>query len=158
MCSSDLVAKSFRASNNGVLTAQLLDIAREITGCVVSEIRTLWPDGKCVHIEEIQDLVEKNLMKSGHHDVARRYIIYREERAKARRATRLKATTDSTYEWVNNTSYVTHSGEEKSIDIEETRFVIDTCCQGLEDVSSEKIVSESVKNYFHGIQIGRAHV
>ena len=37
-----------------------------------------------VHIEEIQDQVELALMRSGFHDVARSYVLYREERNKAR--------------------------------------------------------------------------
>ncbi len=37
------------------------------------------------HIEEIQDIVEEELMKSEFHDVAKAYILYREERAKKRK-------------------------------------------------------------------------
>ena len=59
------IAKVFRANNNGILTEMLLERAHEVSDSVVSEIRNLWPDGKCIHIEEIQDLVEKNLMKTG---------------------------------------------------------------------------------------------
>ena len=37
-----------------------------------------------IDIEDIQDLVEETLMKNGYYDVARHYIIYREERSKKR--------------------------------------------------------------------------
>lgn len=37
-----------------------------------------------VHIEEIQDAVEETLMKSGYYEVAKAYILYREEHAKKR--------------------------------------------------------------------------
>ena len=37
-----------------------------------------------IHIEYIQDKVELCLMRSGEHQVARRYVLYREERAKER--------------------------------------------------------------------------
>ena len=40
--------------------------------------------GDTLEIEIIQDLVETQLMEAGHHSVARRYILYREERRKAR--------------------------------------------------------------------------
>lgn len=36
------------------------------------------------HVEEIQDLVEKTLMKEGYCDVARAYIIYRNDRSRVR--------------------------------------------------------------------------
>ena len=44
------------------------------------------PPGGTFHIEDIQDQVELALMRSGEHDVARAYVLYREERAKARAA------------------------------------------------------------------------
>jgi ribonucleoside-diphosphate reductase alpha chain len=41
-----------------------------------------------VHIEEIQDMVQEELMKAGHYKVAEAYILYRAERAAAREAAR----------------------------------------------------------------------
>jgi len=37
-----------------------------------------------LEIELIQDCVETQLMSAGHHSTARRYILYREERRRAR--------------------------------------------------------------------------
>ena len=42
------------------------------------------PQGGTFHIEDIQDQVELALMRSGEHDVARSYVLYREERTRAR--------------------------------------------------------------------------
>ena len=42
------------------------------------------PSGGTIHIEEIQDQVELQLMRSEHHKVARSYVLYREERKKER--------------------------------------------------------------------------
>ena len=42
------------------------------------------PAGGTFHIEDIQDQVELALMRSGEHDVARAYVLYREERARLR--------------------------------------------------------------------------
>jgi ribonucleoside-triphosphate reductase len=41
-------------------------------------------DGKRPNIEEVQDLVEKHLIKAGHDQVAKAYILYREKRSSAR--------------------------------------------------------------------------
>ena len=42
------------------------------------------PSGGTFHIEDIQDQVELALMRAGEHNVARAYVLYREERAKER--------------------------------------------------------------------------
>ncbi len=145
------VAKAFRANNSEILTETLLEKAREVASDVVKEICSVWPEGKAISIEEIQDLVEKNLMKDGYHDVARSFILYREQRAKARRAKQTRKTVEPTYDWVKSIFYKTKDGEDKALDVEDIRFQIETCCLGLENVASEDILKESLKNYFNGI-------
>ncbi len=146
------ISKSFRANNSGILTEELLQKAHELSGNVVNEIRNLWPDGKCIHIEEIQDLVEKTLMKAGYHVVARSYIIYREKRARSRRESIRTPQSDATsYQGASHLLYVTKTGESKPINLDEIRFQIDTCCQGLENVSSDKIFYEAIKSYYNGM-------
>jgi anaerobic ribonucleoside-triphosphate reductase len=46
-------------------------------------------NGHVPHVEEIQDLVEVVLIKSGSSQVAKKYILYRHEQAKAREAERM---------------------------------------------------------------------
>jgi len=46
-------------------------------------------DGHAPHVEEIQDVVEEVLIKSGNPKVAKAYIIYRQKRAEAREARRI---------------------------------------------------------------------
>lgn len=149
------VAMAFRAHNHGILSQDILKHAKRVSDNVINEILATWSEGKCIHIEEIQDLVEKNLMVSGFHEVARSYIIYREERAKARRTDKLQRTAKQTFDWARNLKYKSESGEEKSLDLDEIRFQIDTCCQGLENVDPDKILEESLKNYFNGITMSK---
>ena len=40
--------------------------------------------GGTFHIEDVQDQVELGLMRGGHHEVARAYVLYRERRAQER--------------------------------------------------------------------------
>ena len=146
------ICNVFQACNNGILSESLHQKAKEVSDQVVEEIKQTWPEGKCIHIEEIQDLVEKNLMKTGYHDVTRKYILYREDRARLRRAKqRQKAVNNDSYEWIKDLKCKGSNGEEKPINLDDVRFQIDTCCQGLENVSTEKILGESLKNYFNGI-------
>lgn len=62
------------------LTEELQTIIEQITGKVVTQVLSLGSKGACLTVEGIQDVVEVTLMKNGHHDVARDYIIYRDER------------------------------------------------------------------------------
>ncbi len=143
------ITKAFRASNKGDLNDILLEKSRELSEKVVAEIRRMWPEGKSLHIEEIQDIVEKTLMSCGYHEVARGYIIYREQRAKSRREKTKEGV--PSFDWLKNIVIKTEQGEEKPLHLEEIRFQIETCCQGLENVSAENILLESVKNYYNGI-------
>jgi len=52
---------------------------------VVDFLEEQTSDGHTPHIEEIQDIVEKVLIENGHAQVAKEYILYREERARGRR-------------------------------------------------------------------------
>jgi ribonucleoside-diphosphate reductase alpha chain len=79
------ITKAFVAHNKSVCNAILIDKAQELSDKAVSEIFLRWPEGKSIHIEEVQDIVEKVVMAAGYYEVAKRYILYREERAKARR-------------------------------------------------------------------------
>jgi uridine kinase len=52
---------------------------------VVGLLEKQTSDGHTPHIEEIQDIVEKVLIENGHAQVAKEYILYREEQARKRR-------------------------------------------------------------------------
>ncbi|MDX8430398.1 MAG: ribonucleoside-diphosphate reductase subunit alpha [Candidatus Algichlamydia australiensis] len=63
------------------------DVAKSIenlTNLVVEQITELAQKGISITVEGIQDLVEVTLMKKGHHDVARDYIIYRDHHKQIR--------------------------------------------------------------------------
>jgi len=59
--------------------------AERLTTEVVRLLEMDIPPGQAPTIEEIQDRVEKVLIENGHAKVAKAYILYREERARARR-------------------------------------------------------------------------
>ncbi|NDE82274.1 MAG: ribonucleoside-diphosphate reductase subunit alpha [Chlamydiia bacterium] len=53
-------------------------IVNQVTDHVVEQLLLRASQGACLTVEGIQDMVEVSLMKMGHHDVARDYIIYRD--------------------------------------------------------------------------------
>src|SRR6185436_11959109 len=72
------VTKAFLAINGGQGAASAR--VREM----VETLMRRQPNGGTFHIEDIQDQVELSLMRSGAHEVARAYVLYREERARER--------------------------------------------------------------------------
>lgn len=153
------IAKALIAHNKGVYNEILIEKAHELSDKVISEIKARWPEGKSVSIEEIQDIVEKVIMSAGYHEVAKRYIIYREERAKSRRNKQVDV--EESVEWVKNLVIKNERGEERPIDLDETRFKLETCCKNLANVSVERLFKEAVKNYFNGMterQMAQANI
>ena len=55
-----------------------------LTQQVVRALVRSRPGGGTFHIEDIQDAAELGLMRSGQHDVARAYVLYRERRTQER--------------------------------------------------------------------------
>jgi ribonucleoside-diphosphate reductase alpha chain len=80
------MTKAFLAVNGsqGAASARIRETVAGLTDNVVAALMRRHPQGGTFHIEDIQDQVELALMRSGEHDVARAYVLYREERAKAR--------------------------------------------------------------------------
>src|SRR5712691_5182468 len=80
------VTKAFLAVNGsqGAASARIRELVSGLTEAVVGALLRRQPQGGTFHIEDIQDQVELALMRSGEHDVARAYVLYREERAKVR--------------------------------------------------------------------------
>lgn len=60
--------------------------AKELSDKVVALLNEKFPEGSTPHIEDIQDIVEKVLIENGHAKVAKEYILYRDERKRAREA------------------------------------------------------------------------
>ncbi|QTL98277.1 ribonucleoside triphosphate reductase [Iocasia frigidifontis] len=60
------------------------EISREITQEVLSYLNIFYKDGGIPNVEQIQDLVEKILIEKGYADIAKAYILYREQHAELR--------------------------------------------------------------------------
>ncbi len=59
------------------------DMAKGLSDKVVEQLETAYPNG-APSVEQIQDIVEKALIKNGHAQTAKKYILYRSERTRAR--------------------------------------------------------------------------
>ena len=73
------VTKAFLAVNGGqgAASARVREQVEQLTQNVVRALLRSRPNGGTFHIEDIQDQVELVLMRSGEHNVARAYVLYR---------------------------------------------------------------------------------
>src|SRR5216117_3168810 len=80
------VTKAFLAVEGGqsAASARIRELVAALTDAVVSALVRRQPAGGTFHIEDVQDQVELALMRSGEHEVARAYVLYREKRSEAR--------------------------------------------------------------------------
>jgi ribonucleoside-diphosphate reductase alpha chain len=110
------------------------------------------PTGGTITIEEIQDQVELSLMRGGEYQVARSYVIYREERRKMREATQEAAAKD------DNTLLITMpNGELQPLDPEWLTAIVAEACANLADVSAESVAQEALRNLYHQAKLEDVH-
>ena len=78
--------KAFLAvhGTQGAASASVRETVDGLTQAVVRALVRSRPGGGTFHIEDVQDQVELGLMRGGHHEVARAYVLYRERRAQER--------------------------------------------------------------------------
>ena len=88
------VTKAFIAvdGGQGAASVRVREVVASLTNDVVNALLRRQPDSGTFHIEDIQDQVELALMRSGQHDVARAYVLYREDRARERAKLKQKST------------------------------------------------------------------
>ena len=145
------VTKAFLAneSGNAAASERIHRKVEEITAEVQEIFKRRMPSGGTLHIEEIQDQVELQLMRNEEYVVARKYILYREERA----AERTKDAPQQTNVDAPKISVTKKDGSQVPLDIDRLASVVNHACDGLEDVSADAILEESVKNLYDGVSI-----
>ncbi|HEY9281625.1 MAG TPA: ribonucleoside-diphosphate reductase subunit alpha [Eoetvoesiella sp.] len=145
------MTKAFLAVNGGqgAASARVRELVENLTAQVVNALVRNRPSGGAFHIEEIQDQVELALMRSGEHDVARAYVLYREKRSQERART---VETQAPAE--KSTLNVTDNGVQRPLDLSRLRATIEEAGLNLPHViDSDAILAETVKNLYDGIPV-----
>ncbi|MBK7237058.1 MAG: ribonucleoside-diphosphate reductase subunit alpha [Sterolibacteriaceae bacterium] len=143
------MTKAFLAvsGGQGAASARIRDLVSLLTQQVVGALVRRTPSGGIFHIEDIQDQVELALMRSGEHDVARAYVLYRERRNQERALQRRSATAPA--ESVLN---VVDSGETRPLDFAALSALVESACEGLgSEVVAARVVESAVKNLYDGV-------
>ena len=119
------IMKAFLAVEGGAAagSSRIHENVDVLTKAVVDVFERRMPSGGTLHIEEIQDQVELQLMRSEHHKVARSYVLYREARKNERSE--------------EDGQVVAQDGEN-----DEISSIVKRACEGLEDVGSQQLIEE----------------
>ncbi len=146
--------KAFLAvhGTQGAASASVRETVDRLTETVVRALLRSRPGGGTFHIEDVQDHVELGLMRGGHHEVARAYVLYRERRSqeRARQAPPVQAKAVELF--------VVDGGQRVPLNMDGLRDLVESSCAGLgKDVKAEPILAETRRNLYDGVPIEEVH-
>ena len=146
--------KAFLAvhGTQGAASASVRQTVDELTQAVMRAMMRSRPGGGTFHIEDVQDQVELGLMRGGHHEIARAYVLYREKRTQER-ARQPQAQTPAAPQ-----IHVMDGGKKVALDIRKLQALIEASCANLgADVKPDPIVSETMRNLYDGVPIDEVY-
>jgi ribonucleoside-diphosphate reductase alpha chain len=146
--------KAFLAvhGTHGAASASVREVVDELTQTVVRALMRSRPGGGTFHIEDVQDHVELGLMRGGHHEIARAYVLYREKRTQERaRKVEQEAPAASQLFAIDN-------GQRVPLDLDRLQNLIRAACEGLgPDIRFEPIMSETLRNLYDGVPMDEVY-
>ena len=145
------ITKAFLAteSGNAAASERIHKKVNQLTENVVEVFQRRMPSGGTLHIEEIQDQVELQLMRSEELDVAKSYILYRAERTQERKKEKLEIELPDT----PNINITKSDGTVVPLDVEKVAGLISDACENLDEVSINEVLDEALKNLYDGVSI-----
>ena len=146
------ITKAFLAvsGGHGAASARVRELVEQITGSVVAALTRGKPGGATFHIEDIQDHVELALMRSGEHEVARAYVLYRERRAQERAALARAQPAQA----AQPVLHVVDGDRRAPLDIAALRALVESACVGLgEFVNPGVVLDDTVRNLYDGVPL-----
>jgi len=146
--------KAFLAvhGTQGAASASVRETVDTLTESVVRALLRSRPGGGTFHIEDVQDHVELGLMRGGHHEVARAYVLYRERRSQERsKRTQPAAAAEPALTVIDR-------GQRLPLDFARLHELIASACEGLgADVQPEPILAETRRNLYDGVPMDEVH-
>jgi ribonucleoside-diphosphate reductase alpha chain len=149
--------KAFLAvhGTQGAASASVRETVDGLTEAVVRALLRSRPGGGTFHIEDVQDQVELGLMRGGHHEVARAYVLYRERRAQERaKLSQSKAHSATPAPALT----VIDRGQRVPLDHAKLQGLVESACADLgADVKAEPILAETRRNLYDGVPIDEVY-
>lgn len=146
--------KAFLAvhGTQGAASASVRETVDGLTQAVMRALMRSRPGGGTFHIEDVQDQVELGLMRGGHHEIARAYVLYREKRTQERARQPQTPVTQTPQ------LHVLDGGRKISLDIGKLQALIEASCAGLGvDIKPDPIVAETMRNLYDGVPIDEVY-
>ena len=132
----------------GAASASVRETVEQLTQTVVRALLRSRPAGGTFHIEDVQDQVELGLMRGGHHEVARAYVLYRERRAQER------ARQAAGSQPAAPVLHVLQKGELVALDVPALEALLNQACANLDGaVQSAPILAETLRNLYDGVPV-----
>lgn len=129
-------------------SSRVHEVVESLSNRVLNALTRRMPEGGIVHIEDIQDQVELALMRAGEQKVARAYVIYREEHARKRAASKADPRDDGATAPINIRRA---DGATAPLDMARLEAIVAEACAGLEGVEAGLVLKETAKNLFDGV-------
>ena len=146
--------KAFLAvhGTQGAASASVRETVDGLTQTVMRAMMRSRPGGGTFHIEDVQDQVELGLMRGGHHEIARAYVLYREKRTQER------ARQPQAQAPVVTLLHVIDGGKRVALDIRNLQALIEASCANLgPEVRPDPIVAETMRNLYDGVPIDEVY-
>jgi ribonucleoside-diphosphate reductase alpha chain len=146
--------KAFLAvhGTQGAASASVREQVDQLTQSVIRALVRSRPGGGTFHIEDVQDAAELGLMRGGHHEVARAYVLYRERRAQER-AKQAQTEAPKAPQF-----HVLDGGQRVPLDSAHLQGLIVSACEGLgNDVKPDPIVAETMRNLYDGVPLDEVY-
>lgn len=121
----------------------------ELSHIIIERLKLNWVDGGIIHIEAIQDMVELTLMRAGEQQVARAYVLYREQR----RIEREQRTPQQDTAQTQTINITLDDGSQTSLDTQWLKNIVTQACSGLKDVDALAILTATEQNLFEGVNL-----
>ncbi len=144
------IRKAFIATHGESATqaAHFNDLLSHLMTEIFQQLTKKRPHGGGIVIEDIQDQVEQALMTQGHHPVARRYVLYREERTRERQ--QQKSQNESAPEKI---LHMMDGQEKKILDEAYLRTLITQARQNLNGIDVDWLIKDVLRNVHDGVQL-----
>jgi ribonucleoside-diphosphate reductase alpha chain len=146
--------KAFLAvhGTQGAASASVRETVDGLTQVVIRALVRSRPGGGTFHIEDVQDHVELGLMRGGHHEIARAYVLYRERRAQERARQAVQEAPKAPL------LHVLDGGQRVALDLDQLKSLIESACAGLgADIRPEPIVAETMRNLYDGVPMDEVY-
>ncbi|MEM6506485.1 MAG: ATP cone domain-containing protein, partial [Planctomycetota bacterium] len=138
-------AAEYTDKTNTPLSDEQRRHVENITSMVIAACSEQDSTGSVLEVEGVQDVVEEKLMRSGEFSVARRYIVYRQERNRARML-RMESVQQA-----SDVTVTRGDGKTQPLNTHLVKRRIYEACHGLPECKPNELLQELYANLYNGI-------